>query len=268
MLILLPPSEGKSAPASGAPIDLDSLLLPQLSGERHTLMGTLESVSGTPGALKVLGVGASLAAEVEANLHLTTNPAAPAHQVYNGVLYDALDYASLSSTAKRRARSSVVIFSALFGVTGVADRIPAYRLSTSAKLPAIGGLGAWWRPRLTPGLNLLASRSGVIVDCRSGGYAAQWKAPAPKTLAVDVFQMRDGEMKVVSHWAKHTRGRVARALLHADARRVRTPNAVVEYLNWVGSAENPDAEDRWSINHVPSQGSRPGVLRVLLPEEA
>ncbi|MGO1183829.1 MAG: YaaA family protein [Micrococcaceae bacterium] len=265
MLILLPPSEGKTAPATGAPLDLDSLMLPELSGERHTLLGTLESVSGTPNALSVLGVGESLAAEVEANLRLTTNPAAPAHRIYTGVLYDALDYASLAEASQRRGRNSVVIFSGLFGVTGLADRLPAYRLSMSVKLPGIGPLAAWWRPRLTPGMNLLASHSGVVVDCRSGGYAAQWKSPAPKTLAVDVFQLRDGELKVVSHWAKHTRGRVARALLQADARRVRTPQAVVEYLAWAGDAENPEATDRWSVTHVPSQGSKPGVLRVILP---
>lgn len=242
-------------------------MLPELSGERHTLLGTLESVSGTPNALKVLGVGASLASEVEANLHLTTNHAAPAHRVYTGVLYDALDYASLPEAAKRRARASVAVFSGLFGVTGLADRIPAYRLSASVKLPGIGPLGSWWRPRMTPGMNLRASHAGVVVDCRSGGYAGLWKAPAPKTLAVDVFQLRNGEPKVVSHWAKHTRGRVARALLQADSRRVRTPEAVVEYLAWAGNADNPDASDRWSVTHVPSQGSKPGVLRIILPED-
>lgn len=266
MLILLPPSEGKTAPRSGKPMGLSSIMLPELSGERHTLLGTLASVSGTPNALNLLGVGPSLAGEVEANIRLESSPAAPAHQVYTGVLFEALDYQSLSTAARRRARNAILIFSGLFGVTGIADRIPAYRMSIAAKLPGIGPLAAWWRNRLTPELDEMAQHSGVIIDCRSGGYAAAWSAPAEKTLTIDVFQVRNGERTVVSHWAKHTRGRVARALLNADARRVRTAEAAAAVVAWAGSAENPKAEGRWDIEVVPAQGTKPGSLQLVLAD--
>ena len=90
MLILLPPSEGKTTPSSGAPMELSSLFLPTLTGERITVMGTLAAVSTAPDAAEVLGVGRAKLSDIEANLVLDTAPAGPAHQVFTGVLYDAL----------------------------------------------------------------------------------------------------------------------------------------------------------------------------------
>ena len=100
MLILLPPSEGKTSPRSGAPLDLDTLLFPTLAGERRTVLGTLTTASALPDALSVLGVGASLEDEVRANVDLLEAHAAPGHQVYSGVLFDALDSSSLSDGAR------------------------------------------------------------------------------------------------------------------------------------------------------------------------
>lgn len=267
MLILLPPSEGKTAPRSGDPMELSSLFLPTLSGERLTVMGTLAAVSTTPEAAKVLGVGQSKRAEIEANLVLDTAPAAPAHQVFTGVLYDALDYASLPDVARRRAREEVLVFSGLFGVLALGDRIPSHRLTVTAALPGMGRISSWWKPKLTPLLDEKAEHAGVIVDCRSGGYAAQWKAPAETTVTVDVFQVRNGERTVVSHFAKHTRGLVARELLLAGPRVAKSPETAAEVVAAAGSASGPHD---WSVDLVPAArttGTRPGRLEVTLPEQ-
>ena len=61
MLILLPPSEGKTAPRSGAPLDLDALALADdaaVTGARADLLTRLTAVSAAPDALTTLGVGA------------------------------------------------------------------------------------------------------------------------------------------------------------------------------------------------------------------
>lgn len=266
MLILLPPSEGKTAPRSGAPLDLSSLFLPTLSGERITVMGTLAAVSTAPDAPEILGVGRAKLADIEANLSLETAPAAPAHQVYTGVLYDALDYPSLPEVARRRAREEVLVFSGLFGVVALGDRIPNHRLTVTATLPGIGRMSSWWKPRLSPLLDEKAAHAGVIIDCRSGGYAAQWKAPADSTVTVDVFQVRDGKRTVVSHFAKHTRGLVARQLLLAGPRVVKSPETAAEVVAAAGSASGPHD---WTVDLVPAAqtpGTRPGRLEVTLPE--
>lgn len=267
MLILLPPSEAKTPPRSGAPLDLASLALadsPDVSGAREELLDRVAAASVRPDALELLGVGASLAAEVAANRTLRDAPAAPGHRVYTGVLFDALDHASLSPAAKRRARTDVLVFSALFGATALADRIPAHRLSAGARLPEMPGLAAWWRPRLTPALDTLADcAGGPVVDCRSGGYAALWKAPAARTVGVDVLQLREGRRTVVSHFAKHTRGLVARALLEAGPRAASTPERAADVVAAAGAG---DGGPQWEVELDAPTDARAGSLRVVLPE--
>lgn len=264
MLILLPPSEGKSAPRTGAPLDLESLLFPSLAGERTTAMGFLSSASSAPDAAEVLGVGASVLHDVEANKVLFDSPTAPAHKVFTGVLFDALDYATLPESARRRARENVLVFSGLFGVLALGDRVPNHRLSVTANLPGLGRMSSWWKQRLTPSLDALAENAGVIVDCRSGGYVAQWRAPAGLTVTVDVFQIRAGQRTVVSHFAKHTRGLVARELLLAGSRVVTSPETAAEVVATAGSTRGPH---EWTVDLVPASGRKHASLQVTLPEQ-
>ena len=50
-----------------------------------------------------------------------------ASNIYSGVLYNALDYTSLSTAAQARANSSIVIISAAFGAIRLNDVIPYYK---------------------------------------------------------------------------------------------------------------------------------------------
>lgn len=235
MLILLPPSESKSAPDAGPTLDLSRLSFPELGEARAAMLSRLMDVSSREDAGAVLKTGASLEEEVRRNIHLTDNPTAEAMDIYNGVLYDALRYRSLSDDARRRADRSILVTSALWGVVAPTDRIPAYRLSIGAKITDSGTLASWWKSRLTPVLDS-ASEGHVVVDCRSSGYAAAWKAPADRSVSVRVVRERDGVRSVVSHMAKHYRGQVARWLLESsrpieavdDVAEVLQPHAEVE----------------------------------------
>ncbi len=215
MLILLPPSEGKAAATSGAPLDLSALSFPELTRMRERVLAALVRASGRRDALAVLGVAPGLAPHVARNVLLREAPAMPAARVYTGVLYEALDLAGLSPAARRRADESVVVVSALFGALRPADLIPAYRLSMGVDLPRIGPLAAAWRPVLAPVLERAAGE-GLVVDCRSSTYAAAWKPErthAANVLSVRVLREQAGVRTVVSHMAKQTRGAVARRLL-------------------------------------------------------
>jgi len=70
-----------------------------------------------------------------------------------------------------------------------------------------------WRPALAAALP--DTDGELIVDMRSGAYAAAWKPKRATLLAVRAFTESDGERKAVSHMAKAVRGDVARALLEA-----------------------------------------------------
>ena len=198
MIVLLPPSEGKSQPQDGHPLDLDRLAFPELNPQRERLLRALTKLHGKRG-LAALGLSAGQAGELERNAEILTAPTAPAYEVYTGVLYERLGLADVP-------RERVLIASALFGMLRADDPIPYHRLSMGAKLPRIGNLAAWWRPHLRRAL----PADGLFVDMRSGAYAAAWKPP--QLLPVRVFTE---EGKVVSHMAKATRGEVARRLLLA-----------------------------------------------------
>jgi cytoplasmic iron level regulating protein YaaA (DUF328/UPF0246 family) len=125
----------------------------------------------------------------------------PALQLYRGVLYEALDYASLRGPARRRADESLVVTSALFGLVRPTDRLPPYRLSGSTVLPGLGGLAPVWRPVLEP---VLAGTDQLVVDLRSTSYAAL--ARVPGAIVVRVLREQNGRRTVVSHDNKYTKG--------------------------------------------------------------
>jgi len=199
MRILLPPSEGKAKPEGDVPVDLGSLVFAaELSAKRKKLIAAFE-----PRLLKA--------------------PAAPAAEVYTGVLYGRLDLAGLTTAARRRAAKRVLIASALWGFVRLEDQIPYYKLPPSTKLDGIGPLAAWWREAL--GAAVPDATGETIVDMRSGAYQAMWKPQRATLLAVRAFREKKGERKAVSHMAKAVRGDVARALLLAK-REPKTPDEV------------------------------------------
>ena len=217
MLILLPPSEGKTAPSEGAPVDLSSLPFERLTKTRERLLDVLSRLT-FPRALSYLDIGAGLEEEARRNLTLRDAPAAPAHEVYTGVLYEHLGLGSLPS-------DGVLIASALWGFVRPTDRIPAYRLSMGATLPRIPSLPALWRDPLRRAL----PDDGLIVDMRSGAYTAAWKPKKATVLGVRAFV--DG--KTVSHMVKATRGDVARILL-VSGETPETPEDVATIVRQAG----------------------------------
>lgn len=212
MLILLPPSEGKAKPGQGAPVELGSLALAgALTSQREALLDALERLPELPTAeaLKQLAVSKGQAGDIAVDAELRGAPAAPAAEVYSGVLYDRLRLPELPA----RARRKVLIASALWGFLRPEDRIPYYRFSAKARLDGIGPPAAWWRGALA---GAMPDEPGeLIVDMRSAAYAAAWKPRRATLLAVGAFTLSGGKRKPVTHMAKAVRGEVARALLLA-----------------------------------------------------
>ena len=200
MLVLLPPSEGKTAPGRGKPADLAALVHPELGPDREALLDALD-----PG--------------------LRSAHAARASKVYSGVLFQHLRLAELPA----RARHRVLIASALWGVLRPDDRIPAYRLPIGDRLGDFGPLAAYWRPRLEA---VLPDR-GLVLDLRSAAYAAAWTPRRATVLGVRAFVERDGARSPVSHMVKATRGTVARIALEASPP-PRTPAAVAALVEAAG----------------------------------
>lgn len=233
MLIVLPPSEGKSEPRRGKPLDLGALSFPVLTETRSRVIDALvELCSGDVAeAARVLEVGSTQHDLVALNADLRTAPTARADQVYAGVVYDALDVATLSPAAKRRASTRLAVTSSVFGLVRPGDRIPSYRLSGGTSLPGLGPVAGAWRAALGPAMEE-AVGDGLLVDLRSGMYAAFWR-PTGRFATVRVLHEVDGVRKVVSHFNKATKGRITRALLD-DGANPRTPAKLAEALRDLG----------------------------------
>ncbi|MCW2772640.1 MAG: hypothetical protein JWN91_966, partial [Nocardioides sp.] len=122
--------------------------------------------------------------------------------------------------------------SSLFGMVRPTDRIPAYRLSGDATLPGLGSVAGVWRDSLGPAL-ADAIGGGLLVDLRSGMYAAFWRPVDVKVATVRVLHEHQGQRKVVSHFNKATKGRIVRALLESGAA-PRTPAKLADALRDLG----------------------------------
>lgn len=212
VFVLLPPSETKATGGrSGMTLALG---FPALDPARTVLADRVVALcSDLPAARAALGVSAAKDQEIVATAQLATAPTLPALHRYTGVLYDALDISSLGKPAWQRAQDRILIVSALFGLVRAADRIPAYRLSAGSTLPGMPRIAAFWRPHLAP---VLAGLDDLVVDLRSGAYAAF--APVPGAVTVRVLtQDAAGRRTVVSHFSKATKGLLARALVESRA---------------------------------------------------
>jgi cytoplasmic iron level regulating protein YaaA (DUF328/UPF0246 family) len=214
VLVLLPPSETKHPGGDGAPLDLAALTAPELTPLRAELADALvELAADIPAARAALGLSPAQDDEIARNAHLKAGPTLPAVQRYTGVLYDALDVASMTRAQRARADRRLAIGSALFGVVRAGDPIPAYRLSAGSALPGRPTLRTFWKPALT---HALSGIDELVVDLRSGSYAAL--APVPEAVTVRVLsEQDDGTRAVVSHFNKAHKGRLARLLATTTA---------------------------------------------------
>ena len=265
MLILLPPSEGKTAPDAGPALDLGSLWEPdRLTGARRTVMAELAALSAGSEAARVLGLGPRSADDAALNLVLEQAPCAPAYALYTGVLFDAAQMSLLGSSADAREvlRHEVIVFSGLWGAVRATDLLPDHRLSMGVSLPDAGRLASFWKPVLAPVLTKAAD--GVVVDCRSGVYSPAWQ-PGPgaqgQLVRVRVVSRRpDGSHAVVSHHAKHTRGLLAGALVRARATSGLPADADVEDVLAL-AAQIEGVRDGW-LGEPDSRGRRDLTLVV------
>lgn len=264
MLVLLPPSEGKAAGGSGAPLEPQALSLPGLAEARAAVLEELvELCAGDElKAREVLGLSEGLRGEVAKNAGLRSAVARPAGEIYTGVLYDALDLAGLPAPARAAAERSLMVFSGLWGAVRVTDRIPSYRCSMGVKLPGLGALGAYWREPMAAVMPEAAGE-GLVLDLRSSAYASAWKPKgevAGRTATVRVLhsQIVDGVEKrsVVSHFNKATKGRLVRDLLLAGAAPQGPAEGVTALrdLGYTVEAEAPAKPAKaWSLDVVVTQ---------------
>ena len=227
-MILLPPSEGKAADGSGPPWRPGAGAFPELDGARRAVRDAVRRVlgGGDAAAAQLLGVrGRHLAEAMWQWQELERSPTMPACLRYRGVVPGALAPEGLGGAARRALERRGLVPSGLWGIASATDPIPAYRLRMAARVDPLGVLAAFWRPRITP---LVARRAdgGWIIDMLPREHAAAIDAGAlgaERSLTIELIEGEGESRRLVGHEGKSLKGRLARAIIEADAR---TPRAV------------------------------------------
>lgn len=255
MLILLPPSETKRDGGAGSPLALDRLRFPSLHAVRREVVDAVISLSADHDAsVRALGLGPKQAGEVERNRSIPSAPTMRALERYTGVLYDALDTASFGESDWAVAADAVAVQSALLGLVGAADLVPAYRLSFDSRLSPKRGTPSLKKRWAAAGAAALAARDDLLLDLRSEGYAAL--APLPDRDGAHYVRVlaRDagGHVRALNHFNKQAKGLLTRALIEAGA----SFGSTAELLSWA-------RDEGYELRPAPD-GSR--TLELVVPE--
>jgi cytoplasmic iron level regulating protein YaaA (DUF328/UPF0246 family) len=199
VLFLLPPSESKAQ--GGSPLSIDMVAL---------TFGGMQ-----PARDQVFAAALKQGLDPE----LQSAPTMPAIDRYTGTLYGAIhgrglkgtptEHNQLTHDERERAKESVFIQSALFGLIPASNLIPFYKFSPNAKLDGLD-LKKLWREAHTVIWKRLEGQQ--IIDLRSKQYAEL--APIPEgfdALIVEVFDIESG--KAMNHFNKKAKGLFVRAYL-------------------------------------------------------
>ena len=153
---------------------------------------------------------------------LLTAPTMRAIDRYTGTLYSAIhgrgpkgtltEHNSLNAAEIARAKTAVLIQSAMFGLIPATDLIPEYKLSPSKSINGLNLKRLWAEAHLAiwPRLD-----GGVVIDLRSKAYAEL--APIPEgidhySVTVEV-EYPDGSRRTLNHFNKKAKGQLVRAAL-------------------------------------------------------
>jgi cytoplasmic iron level regulating protein YaaA (DUF328/UPF0246 family) len=233
MLILLPPSETKRAGGTRRPLDVTRLALPQLAPQREAVVAALVALSGDEDhAARVLKLGPKQRGEVAVNAALRDGPSMAAIDRYTGVLFDALDAATVSAAGRRWLGAHVLVHSAPFGPVGALDPIPAYRLGAATSLPGVPPLRRLWGADVTAALAALEPR--FVLDLRSEAYVGLGPVPADvaSRYVRVVTEGADGAVRALNHFNKHAKGALVRRLAE-DRPRI---GSAAAFLSWADAA--------------------------------
>lgn len=229
-LLLLPPSEGKATPKPTNKPYKDCLnnprynAFPIINEHRLQLIQALHDLinrqSGWEEIFEVKGV--ALEAAIRDNRNIFEAPTLPARELYNGVLYTALDYGSLGKEEKARYNAQTLIISGLYGILRPTDRIAPYKLKAGADMGGmVGKLTHFWRSRVAEVLRAEA-RGKVVWNLLPEQHQRMTEFPGDVAAVHEVKfvkrVVRSGvaEWKTISHHSKILKGALVRYMLSKD----------------------------------------------------
>jgi hypothetical protein len=154
-------------------------------------------------------------------LPFSASNARPAVYAFAGDVYTGLDAYTISSGKIALLQDKLRILSGLYGLLKPLDLIQPYRLEmgTKLKVKATANLYQFWGDKITSALNDELNEDAPLVNLASNEY---FKAVKPKLLNASVItpvfkDFKNGELKMISFYAKKARGSMVRFIIDANA---------------------------------------------------
>ena len=199
MKILIPPSEGKTrVKATGTIFSETNFKFTRHVNQVVRLLELIDdedlrSVYGTSTA-KALGFHRQ-------NQDIFNSRCAPAIERYTGVVYEHIDWMSLSEKAKKYMGKYVFIFSGLFGMLTPNTPIPDYKLKMN-----VLSLQHHWNPILTEALK----NEKPIIDLLPQVHRKAYKPNNKNVIPVDFLIINKGKKTAAGHFGKAVKGEFIR----------------------------------------------------------
>jgi uncharacterized protein len=135
---------------------------------------------------------------------------------FNGDVYQGLSARTLSAEDLNWAQDHLRVLSGLYGLLRPLDAIAPYRLEMGTRLKTKRGnsLYEFWGSRISKALNsdLSGATEPVVINLASTEYfgAVDKKALKARVITCHFKEIKDGEARILSFYAKKARGMMAR----------------------------------------------------------
>ncbi|QGY42879.1 peroxide stress protein YaaA [Maribellus comscasis] len=243
MLIVVSPAKSLDFET---PATVTSYSIPDLLEQSEKLIGKLKKMS--PGQLsRLMNISKDLG-ELNYqryqnwNLPFNTENAKQAVLAFNGDVYQGLSAATLAEEKLELAQKRMRILSGLYGVLKPLDLIQAYRLEMGTKLKYYksNDLYSFWNPIITKKINEALAESGTdfLINLASNEYfkSIDKKKFKGEIITPEFKDLKNGQYKMISFFAKKARGFMTRFILDNDI----TEPENLQVFDYEGYLFNPD----------------------------
>ena len=154
----------------------------------------------------------------------TPENARPAIYAFNGDVYHGIDAYTIPIEKLDKLQDQLRILSGLYGYLKPLDLVQPYRLEmgTSLHFEDYKNLYDFWKPTLTESLNKEMKEGELLINLASKEYASalDFKKLKATIVTPDFKDYKDGKLKIISFYAKKTRGLMVRYILDTDAKNI------------------------------------------------
>ncbi len=151
----------------------------------------------------------------------TAENARPAVYAFDGDVYTGLDVFTLSEAKLDDLQDKLRILSGLYGLLKPFDLMQPYRLEMGTSI-AIGtnkNLYEFWKKTITKTLNSELQKGELFINLASNEYfsAVDVKALKVPVITPEFKDYKDGQLKMISFFAKKARGLMVRYIIDTNA---------------------------------------------------